>query len=76
MQSLYPNGSVSVFNANRYGSPGPEGKSHSISGYAVIPNPKVAAKLEVHLDGVPFPAPCVWTAPCVVGAAGSPSPFW
>jgi hypothetical protein len=55
--SLYPNGSISVFNANRFG--GPDGKANSISGYATIPKPKVTAKLQVHFHGSPAGAPCV-----------------
>ncbi len=54
---MFANGRLDVFNANRYHSP--DGAAHSISGYATIPNPKVAAKLLVHLDGVPVAAPCV-----------------
>jgi lipocalin len=49
--ALFPNGSVSVRNAQRVGGPG--GKPDALTGYADRPDPKVEGKLVVHLSGVP-----------------------
>ena len=56
LDALFPNGSVSVRNAQRIG--GPSGKPDIITGYANRPDPKVEGKLSVHLSGVPFAGIC------------------
>ena len=52
---LFPNGSVSVFNAERQKTP--TGKAKLIHGYAYRPDPKEEGRLTVKLQGAPI-APC------------------
>ena len=56
LDALFPNGSVSVRNAQRVGGPG--GKPDALTGYADRPDPKVEGKLVVHLSGVPHGGSC------------------
>ena len=53
---LYPNGTVSVHNTAKIGSP--DGKDDNILGWAQAEDPSKPAQLTVHLQGVPFGAPC------------------
>ena len=52
---LFPNESVSVFNAERLKTP--TGKAKVIHGYAYRPDPKEEGRLTVKLQGAPL-APC------------------
>ena len=55
---LFPNESVSVFNAERLKTP--TGKAKVIHGYAYRPDPKEEGRLTVKLQGAPL-APCKLT---------------
>lgn len=56
VDGLFPNGSVSVFNAERLKTP--DGEANVIYGYAYRADPKDEGKFTVKLQGVLFPAPC------------------
>ena len=56
VDGLFPNGSVSVFNAERVKTP--DGKAKTIYGYAYRADPKEEGKLTVKLQGTAFKAPC------------------
>lgn len=51
-------GTLSVLNVERKDSP--SGQVKDIKGYAYIPDPKVPAKLKVHLDGAPIDGANYW----------------
>ena len=56
IDGLFPNGSLSVRNAERVSSP--KGELKKILGYAYRPDPSVQGKLVVDLQGVPFKGSC------------------
>jgi lipocalin len=53
---LFSNGSVSVHNSAKIGSP--QGADDEIYGWAQAEDASQPAKLTVHLQGVPYGAPC------------------
>jgi len=62
IDGIFPNGSISVFNACRLNTP--KGQLDTIKGYADRPDEKEEGRLVVNLEGVPFSGDCKYISFC------------